>query len=384
MSDMKRILVISLWWAFSFAHAQQPLVDSLAQMLEASEGEKRVKVLNELFRATQSQDPIIAIGYARQAANLAREVNDTKGLAAAYNNLGVAYRTQGALDKALEYYLQALDGYRQIENPEGIAATQNNIGTIYSLKRDYSKAVEYFEQSYEIFKTANDTARMVGALNNLGNLHNDLRLYDQAEKYYEESFALSVQHGKPLADAVNNMGNLYFRQEKYQRAAEFYKKALELARHDNNRLLALSSLASLGEVFTKARQPRPAQLYLDSALTLCRELQALMVEPAILRSMATNYAHQNKMTEAYNTLQQYDASREKVFGEESTTRIAQMEMALNIRDREEEFEALAKDDQIKTLQLRNTRLGLVVGVLVLLGVAAAFNLFLSKRKTANL
>ena len=381
---MRRILVISLWWAFSFAQAQQPVVDSLTRVLEASEGEQKVKVLNELFRATQSQDPVTAIGYARQAANLAREVNDTKGLAAAYNNLGVAYRTQGALDKALEYYLQALDGYRQIENPEGIAATQNNIGTIYSLKKDFSRAVEYFEQSYEIFKTANDTARMVGALNNLGNLHNDLRLYDQAEKYYNESFALSNKHGKPLADAVNNMGNLYFRQEKYQRAAEFYKKALELARQDNNRLLALSSLASLGEVFTKARQPRPAQLYLDSALTLCHELQALMMEPAILRSMATNYANQNKMTEAYATMQQYDASREKVFGEESTTRIAQMEMALSIRDREEAFEALQKDDQIKTLQLRNTRLGFVVGVLLVLSDAAGINLFLSKRKTANL
>lgn len=381
---MRRTLVISLWWAFSFAQAQQPVVDSLTRVLEASEGEQKVKVLNELFRATQSQDPVTAIGYARQAANLAREVNDTKGLAAAYNNLGVAYRTQGALDKALEYYLQALDGYRQIENPEGIAATQNNIGTIYSLKKDFSRAVEYFEQSYEIFKTANDTARMVGALNNLGNLHNDLRLYDQAEKYYNESFALSIKHGKPLADAVNNMGNLYFRQEKYQRAAEFYKKALELARQDNNRLLALSSLASLGEVFTKARQPRPAQLYLDSALTLCRELQALMMEPAILRSMATNYANQNKMTEAYATMQQYDASREKVFGEESTTRIAQMEMALSIRDREEAFEALQKDDQIKTLQLRNTRLGIVVGVLLVLSAAAGINLFLSKRKTANL
>lgn len=381
---MRRILVISLWWAFSFAQAQQPVVDSLTRVLEASEGEQKVKVLNELFRATQSQDPVTAIGYARQAANLAREVNDTKGLAAAYNNLGVAYRTQGALDKALEYYLQALDGYRQIENPEGIAATQNNIGTIYSLKRDFSSAVEYFEQSFEIFKTANDTVRMVGALNNLGNLHNDLRLYDQAEKYYNESFALSIKHGKPLADAVNNMGNLYFRQEKYQRAAEFYKKALELAHRDNNRLLALSSLASLGEVFTKARQPRPAQLYLDSALTLCHELRALMMEPAILRSMATNYAHQNKMTEAYETMEQYDASREKVFGEESTTRIAQMEMALSIRDREEAFEALQKDDQIKTLELRNTRLGFMVGVLVLLGVVAAFNLFLSKRKTANL
>ena len=381
---MRRILVISLWWAFSFAQAQQPVVDSLTRVLEASEGEQKVKVLNELFRATQSQDPVTAIGYARQAANLAREVNDTKGLAAAYNNLGVAYRTQGALDKALEYYLQALDGYRQIENPEGIAATQNNIGTIYSLKKDFSRAVEYFEQSYEIFKTANDTARMVGALNNLGNLHNDLRLYDQAEKYYNESFALSNKHGKPLADAVNNMGNLYFRQEKYQRAAEFYKKALELAHQDNNRLLALSSLASLGEVFTKARQPRPAQLYLDSALTLCHELQALMMEPAILRSMATNYANQNKMTEAYATMQQYDASREKVFGEESTTRIAQMEMALSIRDREEAFEALQKDNQIKTLQLRNTRLGFVVGVLLVLSDAAGINLFLSKRKTANL
>ncbi|MEJ0029647.1 MAG: hypothetical protein WDO15_04455 [Bacteroidota bacterium] len=46
--------------------------------------------------------------------------------------------------------------------------------------------------------------------------------------------------------------------------------------------------------------------------------------------MADNYARQGKMKEAYETMVKYDKTKEKVYGEESSRKIAQMEMALDL------------------------------------------------------
>src|SRR6185369_17967320 len=121
-------------------------IDSLENVLKTATGDQKVKTLNELFRAYINSDPIKAIGFAREALSMASEINDLKGMAASYNNLGVAYRNQGALDKALEYYLVSLRIYDNLKNKEGVATTKNNIANIYSMKKDQGQAMKYFEE----------------------------------------------------------------------------------------------------------------------------------------------------------------------------------------------------------------------------------------------
>jgi len=180
---MKRICIVLIVfgiWATGFT---QPKIDSLEKALETARGDLKVKTLNEFFRAYHDTDPVKAIEYTRQALSLATEIDDKKGMAASYNNLGVAYRNQGALDKSLEYFLISLQIYTKLENKEGIAATKSNIGNIYSFKKDYGQAMKYFEDSHQQFVEMGDQQKMINSMNNLGNLHSDLQLFEQALKY---------------------------------------------------------------------------------------------------------------------------------------------------------------------------------------------------------
>ncbi len=137
---MKPIFLIVALFLSTFAFSQSK-VDSLEKVLATAKGDLKVKTLNEFFRAYINSDPVKAIGYTREALSLATEIDDKKGMAASYNNLGVAYRNQGALDKALEYYLISLQIYETLQNKDGIATTKNNIGNIYSFKKDYGQAM---------------------------------------------------------------------------------------------------------------------------------------------------------------------------------------------------------------------------------------------------
>lgn len=377
---MRKILILNIFALITASIFAQAPLDSLKEALKTVQGEQKVKTLNELFRAHQNSDPVTALGYTREALNLATEINDKKGMAASYNNLGISYRNQGAIDKALEYYITSLKIYEQLGNKEGIATLKNNISTIYSIKKDYGLAVNYLEQSYAILMELGDKVKIVGSMNNLGNLNSELQLHEKAMRYYSEAYQLSEQAGVKFADPVNNLGNIYYRQGNYQKAIEFYNKALEIEKENNNRLGMLNTLTNIGAAYTKARQPKPAVQFLHEAENLAHELQAYSFLPSILRSHADILYQQGKTKEAYETLLKYDSLREKIYGEESTKKIAQMELVLNFSEKEKELQMLQKEGQINSLKLRNTQLFVVMSILGVLIILGGINLYYGNKK----
>ncbi len=376
---MKKYLLLPIFLAAAFTLVMGNPVDSLENALKTAEGEKKVKIMNELFRAYINSDPVKAIGYTREALTLASSINDQKGIAACYNNIGVSYKNQGALDMALENYMHSLDIYTVIQNAEGIATTKNNIANIYSMKRDFSQALKYFEESHNGFVALGDKPKIIGSMNNLGNLHSDLRLYDQALNYYSEAWKMAEGTDNQFAEPLSNIGNLYYVQGNYQRAVEYYMRALEIVKKNNDRISELALLANLGETYSKANQSKQAELYLQQSLSLAKELQASIYFPQIYKSMAVNFSKQGKMKEAFDTMLKYDEAREQVYGEESSRRIAQMEVALQLHEKEKQVDALIVDDKMKTLKLRNTQIVITSVVLALIAGVALLNLFVRKR-----
>ena len=354
--------------------------DSLLAVLDTVQGNLRVKTLNELFRAHLGSDPVTAVGYARQALVLASEIDDRRGMAASYNNLGVAYRNQGALDKALEYYITSMTLYDSLENMEGVATTKNNIANIYAIKKDYVQAMRYLEESYDLFREMNDSFRLIGSMNNLGNLYHDIDLDERALEYYTEAYELSEKNGARFGDPLNNVGNIYFNHGDYPMALAYYEKALEIEREHNNKLGVLNTVTNIGITYTKARQPKNAEKYLDEALKLSEELNAFTTLPAIYKASAENFSIQNKWKDAYEMELKYDDMREKIYGDESSRNIARMEMVLDFQEKEREIEILKKEDEIKTLELRNTRLFIIMLILGVLVVIGSINFFYLDRK----
>lgn len=354
--------------------------DSLQAVLDTVQGSGKVKTLNELFRAHLQSDPVTAVGFARQALVLASEIGDKRGMAASYNNLGVAYRNHGALDKSLQYYITSLNLYDSLQNNEGIATTKNNIANIYAIKKDYGQAMRYLEDSYSLFREMNDPFRLVGSMNNLGNLYHDIDLDEKALDYYTQAYDLSEKNGAKFADPVNNVGNIYFSQGNFQMAIGFYEKALAIEREQNNKFGILNTVTNIGITYTRARQPKNAEKYLTEAMELSNELEAFTTLPALYKASAENLSVQKKWKEAYEMQLKYDEMREKIYGEESSRKIAQMEMVLDFQEKEREIEILKKEDEIKSLELHNSRLFIIMMILGVLVVIGGINFFYVDRK----
>jgi tetratricopeptide (TPR) repeat protein len=373
---MKSVIVVASGLLLCITVIAQPNTDSLQNTLKTVKGELRVKTLNELFKAYINVDPVKATEYTREALSLALEITDERGMAASYNNLGVAYRNQGALDKALENYLVALQIYQKIDNKDGIASCKNNIGNIYSIK--------YLEESHRLFVELNDEAKIIRSLNNLGNLYNEQQQFEQAVKYYDEAAQRSEKINLMNADPFINMGNAKLKQSQYDDALGYFQKALPIAEKENNQISILSIMTSMGDACIKSGRVSDAQKHLTKALALCQELQAYVYEPTIYKSLGITYAMQGNMAKAYESMVRYDQTREKIYSEESTRKIAQMEMALNIQEKEKELEVVKKDDELKTMELRQIQMVVAVSFLAIILVIMAFSLFTQRKKMKSL
>lgn len=360
--------------------------DSLTAQLDTVRNERRVKTLNLLSGVYVDSDPVKAFGYAREALNLATEISDRRGLAAAYNNLGVLYRTQGALDKSLDYYMKSLHLYDSLQLQDtavlkmGIASIKNNMATIYSLKKDQALAQKYLEESHKIFTQLKDDRHIIGSLNNLGILYSDIDMDDVAMQYFLEATTLGEKIGLRNSDSYNNVGNLYFGQGNFQRAVEFYEKALQIARDNNDRASILKTAINLGVTYAKARQPQPAKVYLDEALVLCNDMQAYADLPAIYKAMASNEAAQNNYKGAYEMQLRYDDARQKIYSEESSRNIAQMEMVIGFEEKEHELAALRAQSEIDRLELRARTLFIVVITITGLAIVGGYNFYYINKK----
>ena len=241
--------------------------------------------------------------------------------------------------------------------------------------------MRYLEESYNLFVELKDEKKIIGSMNNLGNINTEIQLFEKAIRYYSQAAQLAEKMGIKFSDPFVNVGNIYFRQGNYQRAVEQYEKGLAIERENGNRLGSLNVLTNLGITYVKAKQPVPAQTYLDEAEKLCEELQAYSFLPSIYKASSENFATQNNWKAAYDMQLKYDEAREKIFGEESTRKIAQMEMVIDFQEKEKEYDLLQQEGEITKLELHNSRLFIILIVMGAFLLIGGFNLaYLSKKK----
>ena len=382
---MKKILLILLIQACltEVLNAQTP-VDSLELRLKDAKGAYRVKVLNKLFEYYITHDPVKATAYTKEALSLAIEKSDSLGIANCYNNLGLAYKNHGALDNALENYLLSEAIFLKSGQQEGLAVTHSNIGTIYSARKDYDKAMDYFSTALKEFTELKDSIRWAGVLNNMGIIMGERNEIEKALVYYQEAISVYKGMDETGIEPLINIGDLYLKQNDHAKAIEYLKKASEEASALQDQVSQMVIQASLGTAWQKAGDLKTADKLLSDALRICQTTESYFYEPAILNSLAANYSKQGRMKEAYDYMVRYDQARDRVNSEESSRRIAQMEMAIDIKSKEEEIEDLKQEEALKELQLQRTQLAITLMVLGILTTVLLVNFWIQKKKSRKL
>jgi len=225
------------------------------------------KVLIALSQAYWGYNPEKAMDYARKALALSEQIGLKKGMANAYNSMGVIYDQKGDYYTALEFHKKALKIREEIGFKKGIAGSYNNIGHIYWRQGNYSETLKNYFASLKIREEIGDKKGISSSYNNIGNIYYIQGNYPEALKNYIASLKISEETGdkEGIANSYNNNGVIYEKQGNYPEALKNYFAALKISEEIGYKQSSANTYSNIGNIYSmQANYPEALKNYFAS------------------------------------------------------------------------------------------------------------------------
>lgn len=220
-------------------------------------------------------------------------------LANSINNLGIIYDDKGDLKKAIGYYQQALSIQQEINNPKGIADSYNNLGYICR-KMLNVQAIDYYEKALKIYKEQHDKKGTAVVITNIANIYeHDGQIQKAIEKYFEAlKIAEEAGDKEKLGVTLNNISGLYLRQSNLELATKYAELTFKAAEQSNNKSLTAQAYNNLALTLLAKKDTLKALDFYQKALITIQGINDVQLESTILSNMAILFLKQGKFDEA--------------------------------------------------------------------------------------
>ena len=264
------LLAVTLFFSFQLSAQNAKLVDSLKHLIQQEKVHDTIKIkaYNDLGIQYARSNPNLAKTHINAALILATKIKRERGIAGAYNCLGVVDYYQKDYDAALINFQKALEINVTLEHLWGQAAALNQIGAVQNLKDDYNAAISSFEKAGEIFKTMKDTLAWTKSIQNIGVSYSRMGYHKKAIEYDLEAIKIYKKINNPEGIANINIAiaTILHKQEDYSKSLEYLNEALSVLKNSGNtRLLSIISRKK-GSSYTGLKDYNKALNYYQEAL----------------------------------------------------------------------------------------------------------------------
>ncbi len=202
--------------------------DSLSKLIFYKKGEADAKVVLGIL-AKNNQDYDKAIGLYQKASELRESIEDFRGVASCFNNLGNIERGRANLNKAVEYYRRgtAMMVAHQV-NDKLLGTLLSNQAMIYNALGKHERAVACIDSSMLIRTQFQDTVGMAYSKLNSGKIYADQNFPKLAIKDYREGLALfrKKRHLNGSLKCLMNIAVIEYEAGSYEKALKAYQNLL--------------------------------------------------------------------------------------------------------------------------------------------------------------
>jgi predicted ATPase/DNA-binding SARP family transcriptional activator len=160
-----------------------------------------------------------AVEWQQEALELFQLLEDVRGVATSYGNLGRIRQKSGALDESRRCYERALNAYDQLGDTLQCAAVWNNIGSIAYETEDYLGAKLAFETSCTLFRAIGNVTAAAMPHCNYGDTLARLGALDEARATLAEGLDMLRQTGDEIGQGyvLISLGTIAARQGDHAR-----------------------------------------------------------------------------------------------------------------------------------------------------------------------
>jgi predicted ATPase len=160
--------------------------------------------------ATEQGDHRAARTLLEESLQIARELNDTRGVGIALNALAATARDDGEMSTARSLFEESLVVWRGLNDRAMVARALSNVASVVKSQRDYALARTLHEESRVIFEELGDSTGMAWSLNYQGDVAQEQGEVSVARELYEHSLSIFRKLGDKwgVAGCLMDLGNL--------------------------------------------------------------------------------------------------------------------------------------------------------------------------------
>ena len=309
-----------------------------------------------------------------------------KNLIMDYTHLGRVQASKGNIDKALENLFKGLNLAKKISDREQEADCLFRIAVIYDRQDQPQKAITFCENAVQIQKEIGDSAGMAYSYHRMGLAYEGIKRYEEALKYLEISYEIRKKVGAvaQYGASLNGIGLVYMDKGEYQKALIKFYDAYKSWSAVNDKEGIVIATGNLGELSMKMGDDENALKYFLQSAKLSEEIHALSFQKGSLRSLASLYYKRGEYKVAYDYFNKYSDLRDKLYSDENSQRMAQMQSQYESEQKEQKIELLTKEKQLQKSELGQKRIFvnalLAGGILLLVLAFMVFNRYRIKQK----
>ena len=217
------------------------------------------------MRLSKYEDAMVCL---KESMSLFESLHDLRGQATVYEYLGITQRSWGNYSAALELIFKSLDLSKQTNFTEVETTCLYQTGVTYKHLGNYEKALEYLYKSLTLAKSTSFILMEAYALNVIGSVYFDTADYKQALEYYEQGLSIRQEAGDKWGEAgsIDNFGYTYFKLQDYEPAIKYCKQSLEISRNTGHQKGQSNALLHLAEIYKEINDWEQAGEYCQESL----------------------------------------------------------------------------------------------------------------------
>jgi tetratricopeptide (TPR) repeat protein len=266
------------------------------------------------------------------------------------------YQYYGMFRTAITLYENSIEGLRKAGHPRDIGLPMANLEELYDESGDDINAVRYAREALGYLSGNN--MPFMGTAANLSTYYTNLNRIDSARYFNKLSdYVARLTHNlvqEHVRDQFNDVAIL-FNLKKYDEA----KKELGLIKpwldKTEDRPGFVEYLLTLASIDTAQHRWASASDTLLHALSVAKESGQEIYIVMVLQQLATVNATLKNFGEAYRYQSEYMQHKDSLSSNETKSRLADFEAMNKTQQKEQHISLLQKDNDIKNLQLKNSR-----------------------------
>jgi tetratricopeptide (TPR) repeat protein len=251
--------------------------DSLSKALIQSNSEKdKIGTLLALSGEVEGKHPEVAVKYAKEAYNLAVQLDLSNETILALIQLSNSYLRSSKYQEATESAEKALEMATDLHLKNEIARAREKLSVIFFELGDFDKSAKFDFENLKYYEQINDQKQIGVTLGNIGIDFISQSNYQKGLEFLKKSLDIAIKNNdsEGIAFQYNNIASVYFEHYKdYKIALSYFREALKINNNQTEKQQQGIYLMNIGVCHSKLHENDSILAYYQEANKIFRDLK---------------------------------------------------------------------------------------------------------------